>query len=544
MNLLTDSWLPFKSQSGEISYRPVSDIISPEVVDLALPRADFQGAAYQFLIGLLQTVYAPANIDEWIDRFRSPPSAEVLDEVFSTFRPSFQLDGEGPRFMQDQEPLDKESPTPASSLLIDAPGASGIKKNIDHFVKAGRAEAFCPDCAAIALFTLQINAPAGGQGHRVGLRGGGPLVTLVLPGNPATSLWQKLWLNILDREKWSYAEPDPASFELFPWMGSTRLSDKGQKTLATDVHPLHPYWSMPRRFRLIIKNQSDLCDLCGRQSGQIIRSIKARNHGNNYDGPWEHPLTPYRRDPKKPSEPALSIKGQPGGIGYRHWESLVLSDSTGSGNLPANVVLDYSRKVDECRFDNISLPRHARLWAFGYDMDNMKPRAWYGTQMPLLAVPPADQDRILDWVRDLVGLARDVSWWLRKQVKEAWFKRPSDVKGDTDFIDALFWERTEQAFYSLLSLAVGRMLEEGARRLPPDLAAQWYKQVRLQAMAVFDQWALSGPPEALDMKRITAARNKFMYQLKNGKTAKHFRTQAGLDGDVPLEEELEQSGNS
>lgn len=541
MNLLADSWLPFESQGGEVTYQPVSAIASPDVIDLALPRADFQGAAYQFLIGLLQTTYGPSGIDEWIDNFQSPPSKEQLTAAFEPFKDSFRFEGDGPLFMQDQDPLDKESPTLASSLLIDAPGASTVKNNTDHFVKSGRAEIFCVDCAAIALFTLQINAPSGGKGYRTGLRGGGPLTTLVLPSDPGASLWQKLWLNVLDQELYPYSQPEPSSRDLFPWMGATRVSDKGQKTLASGVHTLHPFWAMPRRFRLIIENDESHCDLCGRVAKRVVRSLKARNYGNNYDGPWEHPLTPYRSDPKKPAEPALSIKGQPGGIGYRHWESLVLKDKKENGNLPAPVVLDYSRKVDEGKYEGVDLPRQARIWAFGYDMDNMKPRAWYGTRLPLLAVPSNDQDRLLDWVHDLVGLARDTAWQLRKQVKEAWFSRPSDAKGDLEHIDARFWERTEHEFYSLLSALGERILEGKEKRLPADLAAQWYKHVRLQAMGVFDDLALSGPAESLDMKRITSARNRFMYLLKNGKVAKHFRQQAGLDQPDRLEEELEQS---
>ncbi|PAV24463.1 hypothetical protein CF392_16135 [Tamilnaduibacter salinus] len=55
MNLLTDPWLPFKRRDGRQEYRPVTAMVDPDVIDLALPRSDFQGAAYQFLIGLLQT---------------------------------------------------------------------------------------------------------------------------------------------------------------------------------------------------------------------------------------------------------------------------------------------------------------------------------------------------------------------------------------------------------------------------------------------------------------------------------------------------------
>ncbi|QCF28017.1 type I-E CRISPR-associated protein Cse1/CasA [Hydrocarboniclastica marina] len=536
MRILTSQFLPFKIRTGDVEYRPVSAMALPEVTELALPRADFQGAAYQFLIGLLQTAYAPVDIDEWMDRYQSPPSPEALEQAFEGFIASFELEGDGPLFMQDLDPLDKESPIPSSSLLIDAPGASTIKNNTDHFVKAGRAEAFCPNCAAMALFTLQINAPSGGKGYRTGLRGGGPLTTLILPSEPDASLWKKLWLNVLDKSHWPYPEPNPKSFELFPWMETTRVSDKAQKTFASDVHPLHQFWAMPRRFRLIFEDHNCRCDLCGRDSERVCRTVKARNYGNNYDGPWTHPLTPYRRDPKKPTEPQLSVKGQPGGIGYRHWEALVLRDAEGSGNLPAEVVRDYARKVDEARHDNLSLPRQARLWVFGYDMDNMKPRAWYGTQLPLLAVPQPQQDRLLDWVRDLVGLSRDTAWQLRKQVKEAWFSRPADVKGDTDFIESRFWELTEHEFYSLLSLLGERIQDGTIKRLPPDLAARWYQHVRQQAVAVFDELALSAPAEALDMKRITGARNRFLYQLKKGKTAKKFRKQAGLE-DAPLEQE-------
>ena len=77
MNLLLDPWLPFERTGGSLEYLPVTSMVSPDVIGLALPRADFQGAAYQFLIGLLQTAFAPSDIDQWMKYYENPPSEPV-----------------------------------------------------------------------------------------------------------------------------------------------------------------------------------------------------------------------------------------------------------------------------------------------------------------------------------------------------------------------------------------------------------------------------------------------------------------------------------
>lgn len=529
MNLLMDSWLPFEKVDGRVAYLPVTCVTSPDIVDLALPRADFQGAAYQFLVGLLQTAFAPSDMDQWMEYYESPPSEQQLAEALASSRPCFELNSSGPCFMQDLDELENESAASVSGLLIDSPGASTVKNNTDHFVKDGRVETVCPSCAAMALFTMQINAPSGGKGYRTGLRGGGPLTTLLLPSDPSSTLWQKLWINVLESSQVDGADQAAAVLNIYPWMAPTCTSEKGQTTLPTQVHPLHVYWAMPRRFRLDIESIEAHCDLCGQESERSVRHIRAKNYGNNYDGPWLHPLTPYRRDPKQPQQPPLSIKGQPGGLGYRHWESLVFPDIEKEGNLPALNVADYTTKVDECEAEGIALPRVARLWAFGYDMDNMKPRGWVGTQLPFLAVPESQQELLQSWLRTLVGYAKEVCWQLRRSTKEAWFKRPSEAKGDLEYIDARFWERTEPQFYELLAEVGRRLLDDDIKRLPTDIAEVWYLEVRRQALAIFDDLTLSGPPEALNMKRITKARNAFHGWFSKNKTARNFRKQAGLD---------------
>src|SRR5690554_3647489 len=98
MNLVQDPWLPFVLKDGTEQILPLSAIARMDVMDFALPRADFKGAAYQFAIGLLQTVFAPRNSLEWHDYYDQPPTEEVLQDAFDTAAQAFNCKGEGPLF--------------------------------------------------------------------------------------------------------------------------------------------------------------------------------------------------------------------------------------------------------------------------------------------------------------------------------------------------------------------------------------------------------------------------------------------------------------
>jgi CRISPR system Cascade subunit CasA len=207
MNLVQDPWLPFQLRDGSVQTLPMSAICHPEIVDFALPRADFQGAAYQFAIGLLQTVFAPEDEIAWHDHYDKPPEEQQLISAFAQVLHAFNITGDGALFMQDFTELSEKKSTTVAGLLIEAPGANGLKLNTDHFIKRGIGEVMSLEMAILALFTLQINAPSGGAGHRVSLRGGGPLTTLVLPQHENASLWQKLWLNVINQDEWRYVKP-------------------------------------------------------------------------------------------------------------------------------------------------------------------------------------------------------------------------------------------------------------------------------------------------------------------------------------------------
>ena len=397
---------------------------------------------YQFLIGLLQTCYAPEDEDQWLEDWRQPPEPQVLQACFEKVAFAFELETtEGPAFLQDFDLPEGETKS-ISALLIEAPGVKTVKDNLDHFIKRDKANQLCPSCTATALFTLQTNAPSGGQGHRVGLRGGGPLTTLIVPKDTTATLWEKLWLNVLNQEDQTVA--DSIDARVMPWLGKTRASEKGQITTPDHVHKLQAYWGMPRRIRLTTKVEDSSCDLCGNHSAVLYQEYKTKNFGTNYEGAWLHPLTPYRFDPNN-IKPPFSLKGQQGGLGYRHWLGLALEDKA-NGDTAAAVVQFYNSS----RGRSIRDKGYAALWCFGYDMDNMKARCWYESRFPVYSLSEIQRKNLIAWAVELVTAAKEVVKMLRSEVKSAWFRRPEDVKGDMSQIDAQFWQATEVDFYQLL----------------------------------------------------------------------------------------------
>ena len=150
-NLLRDPFFPFQMRDGSEKILPLSAIADADVVDFALPRADFQGAAYQLAIGVLQTVFAPEDKHDWRDLYDEAPSLDELQEAFDKVVHAFNVTGDGSLFMQDFDPLDDAKPTTVAGLLIEAPGANGLKLNTDHFVKRGIGSVMSLEMAVLAF---------------------------------------------------------------------------------------------------------------------------------------------------------------------------------------------------------------------------------------------------------------------------------------------------------------------------------------------------------------------------------------------------------
>lgn len=508
-NLIEAPWLPVKRQSGSVvsiqPWRITERTAEDPFVAFAWPRPDFNGTAHEFLIGLLATAAAPENDDDWKDWWHDPPPPELLQQKFIHFADVFNLDGPGPRFLQDLDPLEGVEDKDVAALLIDSPGAKTLRDNTDLFTKRGGALVLCRAAVAMALYTLSTYAPSGGVGHRTSLRGGGPMTTLVTAthGKYGDTLWGRLWPNVESREQMETRTPAPVLHDdpesIFPWLAPTRTSEPktGQLTTPVDVHPLQVYWGMPRRIRLCFEpSEGRACSLTGASDGIVVKSYRTKNYGTNYSEGFEHPLTPYYR--RKIGAAKLAVHPNPGGISYRHWPGLIVPGTDDLGE-PARIV----RHIHEREIGD-----DTRCLAFGYDMDNMKARAWIESELPIWQVRDATVRELLkDFVLRATAGAGTVTGLLIGAVKAALNPRVSDAIGDYGFIGERFYRDTEPNFYAALQKAMD-LIRGGHDNDDPcaSVLAGWAPAMAKAALRLFDEYAPFDGLEDRDMHRHVKAR--------------------------------------
>lgn len=543
-SLLGERWLPVRRASGAVeAIRPcdVTDGLSEDpILAFDWPRADFDAAAREFMIGLVSTAcWSMVEEDAWDAWWRHPPARDELQERFARFAEAFRLDGDGPRFMQDLDPLSDGELCDVSALLIDSPGANTIRRNGDVFVKRGRVTRLGRSAAAMALYTLQTFAPSGGAGHRTSLRGGGPVTTVVVPAGRSAgappSLWHVVWANAYWDPEWS--DPGDRLDQVFPWLAPTRMSKTGKTTTPSDVHPAQAFWGMPRRIRLAFEATKDggPCGLTAAHDDVVAAHYRTKPHGNNYEG-WSraHPLTPYYRAKAGGDAAWLPLHAQPGRLAYRDWLGLVVSDLKDSPTrLPASGFDPACKRLLDV---DVGVERTCRLSVSGYDMDNMKARGFVESQMPLHLFPEGKVGDCADaLVRSLVTAARQAQDALSGQVGRAVSPSnpPAADKGDRHLATVRFWDRTEPPFFETLDRIAEAFAPLAADPDPDRVEAhvpsivrpvseQWLQVLRRAALEIFDQLV---PLDSLDFEslepRIAARRslvNTFSGYSKAGQT--------------------------
>ena len=485
LNLVTDAWIPVRTTGGERRTIRPDQIAEPGVARPDWPRADFNLATYELLIGLVHLADPPGNERDWSKR--RAPDPERLGERMAPFAPAFELDGDGPRFLQDLKELDGK-PSEVDLLFIDSAGESTAKKNADLMVRRERYGALSLPEAAMSLYTLQSQAPSGGAGNRTSMRGGGPLVTLVEPRpEPAADapLWDMVWANVPDGEKL----PENA-LDAFAWMRPTVTSEKGNAVHETDRDRARAeaFFGMPRRLRLVFSDG---------EPRQVI-GVRQRPFGTNY-GLWQHPLTPYYR--QKAGAEALPVHPRPGIDSYRNWTGIAFMTREGLREV-ASTVAAWGRRNNP--------PRPCALHLGGWAMDNMKPRDFLWSRQPLFPLDEKGGEAAAKLVEAANAFALALSGALR------------DVTGadapDASAIEPLreaFYARTQDDFETILDrLAKGEtLLRDDAGDVEPlGIAEDWRRTLRSVGLSIFDSAALPGLDArgTRDIERIVAARGRLL----------------------------------
>lgn len=467
-SLIKNAWIPAIDAAGDVVrwLRP-RDIIAGPVLpaDVSWGRPDFRVATYELLIGLLAVSMAPKEDQDWDRLYRKPPSPDALDEAFAPLAPYLELDGDGPRFLQDLAPLAGEA-LPPDALLIEMQGEDGT-----FFTKAGRYSVLSRATAAIALYAFQAFAVAGGRGNLTSMRGGGPLTTLVMPSG--ATLWQRLWANVPVLGGDEQRAPDNLAL-VFPWAAPTRTSETKATTGAKGyAHELQAYFGMPRRVRLQFAPNVERtpCAITGLIDDVVVTGFIQRPNGIKYGG-WIHRLTPYYQP--KPGSPELRpLRPKVTPIGYRQWIGLLYDDDR-----VAQAVRDAKRLLRR-------EPGQLGVLAAGFVTDKMKVVDYAESDLPLHVLEDAAAQKAFEtFARTLIAAAAAISVELRKALNDA---LGADFASTlTAAASAGFWAGTETEFRRLLDQA----WEVGADAAGDDtrlaLRKSWWRRLDREALAAFD----------------------------------------------------------
>ena len=464
LNLINDAWIPVYTVEGARRIR-AWEIADAGVEWVDWGRGDLNLGCLELLIGLVLIADPPENETDWHARYKRPLSAR-LRERLEALCPHFELDGPGPRFMQDLEPFDANGPraaSPADMLFIDSPGAKTRRNNADISVRRDRYGDLPLELAAMALYTLQAWAPSGGAGNRTALRrGGGPLVTLVQPvAAGAHRLWRLIWANV------PFGVPlEPAlCAQALPWLRATRTSEDGTAVTLDSCHPAQALFGMPRRLRLVVETE------------RVVRVIQ-KKHGTRYQG-WVHPLTPHFRT--RDAMVLRPVPMRPGTLSYRNWLGVTLGRDTERVQRAATVR----------RMQDMAGAPACEILAGGWAMRGMKALDFHTDIYPSLRMDARAAARI----RTLVEAAAIAATRLARALGTA-----HGSAADTAAVEEAFLQRTESAF-----IAYAHAIAQASEA---PIEQEWLETLRRAALRLFDRESLprlslhSGPR----IERITAER--------------------------------------
>lgn len=514
-NLLTEPWLEVRRKDGLRETISICDIVtnfdSNPIISLNFPRPDWSAAVTEFIIGVIYLAMAPKHEDEWAEIFENPPTKEEIEKKLEPFFQYFGFDEENFAF-QDFETLGKAESKPLSGLLIEAPGAQTAKFNSDLFIKRNDDFKLCLKYAAAALITLQTYAPAGGQGHRTSMRGGGPLTTLIMPVRKEQNvplLWDFIWANVPNKQDGEELDIKKA----LPWLAPTIVSPKAEAVIG-EGNPLElAFFATPRRIRLQFAD--GICSLSG-EDGKVAIGYKTQNFGANYLS-WQHPLSPYRKDKK---EGFLPLHPNAGQSDYGDW----LAWWGGDGLAATVVELWEDRKKTVRKL----LHRGEQIAAFGYDLDNAKARQWLDVEIPFF---PIFYDKnygsnFKEEIKLLIAASDEAAKATTRNAKialygikdKSHYKLPDNLPMNAlKEIGETLWRETEEDFKNILDELEKLVLAKEPR---DELRKKWRKKLCEKSLKVFEDFLDVDGLCVENPRRVLWAKRQLLGEFANFKTAK------------------------
>ena len=541
-NLINEPWLPVvPTGGGERRWIRPAEVATAGDVEFAWGRPDLNIATYELLIGLLCVAFPPKDDDDWRERLNSPTSVADLDAAFAPLVPWFNLDGDGPRFMQDYEGFEGERLN-CDQLFVDGPGDETIKKGTDLFRKNKSITNVSRAAAAIMLYTLQSHTPGAGRGHYSSLKGKLALVVLVSPTDRPPDLWRTLWSNVDYRTEFADEHVDfstlVAASRVLPWCTSAYRGDHelGQS------HPLHKFFGMPLRVLLEFHDAEGVCPVLGVSDYHMVSGYLRKDLGISYGAHWRHSLVPYLIGPHGTTAQGLDSKR----VTYDDWTGILFQDAAfnaqGQGLSPPSALTKFRSCTRRRLF-----PFSIRIFAFINPKKNAKIVDVIEAIVPAFAANDEHCEQALIGIAHrFVGATRIVVNEVKSQIVDALIvpnssgKRPKSTVNRLKKCDAVVGAgehvgvSTEQPFREALG-RIAALEHADVDALDTAVKAEceaWIPVLRLAALEAFDR---AVPPGTLinkrpsEQKAIIEARKGLVMTL-NGKA---LRESLGLASVQP-----------
>jgi CRISPR system Cascade subunit CasA len=242
-------------------------------------------------------------------------------------------------------------------------------------------------------------------------------------------------------------------------------------------------------------------------------SFQASPGGNNYEGQWLHPLTPYF---ESPDAEIRTIKPWAHTFHYRNWMGLVMDEDREKGKAFAAQVISRNQSFAKAG---------TLISAFGYELDNAKAVAWREGQMPFYPdIEAVGIKAFQRLVSSLTGAAEQMAKQLFFSARNAafgtpeitkkglnWDLRPSDANSTLlESLTSSFWKSTETDFYLSLSQIV--QIEYWEEH-PEAIFKNWHASVVGKTLQLFEAFTRQGGLMHSRMREVSLAQTQLRRAL-------------------------------